>query len=98
VIAKVRRAAVVDGDEVEAGGAGGDDAEAAFSMESFLEALREEAATSAAYYGDAGLVMEEAPAEEGGAVDWTARPAADVLTELRKPGSELNWATFTIAQ
>jgi hypothetical protein len=89
---------VVDGDEVEAGGGGGQsDAEAAFSMESFLEALREEAATSAAYYGDAGLVMEEAPPEEGGPVDWTARPAAEVLAELRKPGAELNWATFTVA-
>jgi hypothetical protein len=47
VIDKVKRAAVVDGDEVHS--------EDPYSMENFMKALQEEAAASASFFGDSGL-------------------------------------------
>ena len=93
IIDKVRRAAIVDGDEVESTSSGD-----AYSLAAFMEALQEEAASSAAFFGDAGLVLqEEAPAPAAPVVPWTERAAADVLAELRKARAEINWAAFTLA-
>lgn len=81
VIAKVKKAAVVDGDEVSAAH---DDP---FSVENFLKALEEEAAASAAFFGDKGLQLSA-----GGGV----RTVAEVLAELHSPTGKSNWATFTV--
>lgn len=48
VIDKVKRAAVVDGDDVHS-------AEDPYSVENFMKALEEEAAASASFFGDSGL-------------------------------------------
>lgn len=88
VIDKVKRAAVVDGDEVS-------HQEDAFSVTAFLEALKEEAAASAGFFGDSGLVMAGASAG-GGAVDVSGVAAGDVITEMHRPGSEINWAVFQV--
>jgi len=87
VIDKVRRAAVVDGDEVSS-------SEDPFSVSAFLEALKEEAAASAGYFGDAGLVMEAGGG--GGAGDVAGVPAGDVIAEMHRAGSEINWAVFKV--
>lgn len=93
IIEKVRRAAIVDGDEVESTSSGD-----AYSLAAFMEALQEEASASAAYFGDAGLVLqEEAPKPAAPAVPWVERAAADIIAELRRPGAEINWAAFTLA-
>ena len=60
------------------------------------QALHEEASASAAFFGDAGLVLQEA-SDSAEPVDWTSRPAADVIAEMRRPGSDINWATFTLS-
>lgn len=82
----MRRAAVVDGDEVSS-------SEDPFSVSAFLEALKEEAAASAGYFGDEGLVLQAGGAG-GGAVDVAGVPAGDVIAEMHRPGSEINWAVF----
>ena len=80
IIDKVRRAAVVDGDDVHA-------AEDPFSVDKFMEALAEEAAASAPFFGDKGLQLT------GGA---GAKSAATLLAELRTAGAATNWVSFTI--
>ena len=83
VIDKVRRATPVDGSEVHAGGAPED----AYSMDAFLAALAEEAARSAATFGDSGLVI----AGGGGG----ARSAAAIIADIRGGGAT-NWGLFTV--
>jgi hypothetical protein len=84
VIDKVRRATAVDGAEVAAG------SEDAYSMEAFLASLKEEAAASAATFGDAGLVVA------GGGAGAT-RTASETIAELRAGGKgAINWALFTV--
>lgn len=86
VIDKVKRATVVDGDDIHS-------EEDAFTVSAFLEALKEEAAASAGFFGDAGLVME---GPGSGAVDVSGVSAAEILTEMHRPGSEVNWAVFSV--
>lgn len=78
VIDKVKRAAVVDGDDVKS-------AEDPYSVENFMKALQEEAAASAAFFGDSGLQL-------GG----TTKSAETLLKELRTHGSSTNWVAFTV--
>ena len=78
VIDKVRRATPVDGSEVHAGGAPED----AYSMDAFLAALAEEAAASAATFGDSGLVI-------AGGGD-SHKSAAATIADIRS-GSATNW-------
>lgn len=81
IIDKVKRAAVVDGDDVGTK-AGGEDP---YSVENFMKALQEEAAANAAFFGDSGLVM-------GG----VSKSADMIVKELRSPGATTNWALFTV--
>lgn len=81
VIDKVRRATPVDGSEVHAGGAPED----AYSMDAFLAALAEEAAASAATFGDSGLVI----AGGGDAHKSAAATIADI-----RGGSATNWGAL----
>ena len=81
----------MDGDEVESGDPD------AFSLEKFLEALTEEARANAAFFGDSGLVLENGGSGSSADTPWSARTAAEVVAEMRRPGTDLNWALFTYA-
>lgn len=52
-------------------------------------------AASAGYFGDAGLVMATG-GSGGGAVDVSGVAAGDVIAEMHRPGSEINWAVFQV--
>lgn len=54
-----------------------------------MAALAEEAAASAAFFGDKGLQVSGG----GGGGDKTV---TEVLAELRSKGTKTNWAAFTV--
>lgn len=84
VIDKVKRAAVVDGDEVST-------ADGVFSMESFMAALKEEAKANAAVFGDSGDIdFSEGGGGDGGP---PARPASEIVNDVHK--GALTWVLFT---
>jgi hypothetical protein len=80
VIDKVKRSTVVDGEDVHS-------AEEAYSVENFMNALKEEAAANAAFFGDA---------EGGGDAGAAGRAPGDLISEIRAGGA-VNWALFTVA-
>jgi len=84
IIDKVRRATRVDGDD--------DVSSDPYSVESFMAALKEEASASAAFFGDAGLVVSGGD----GAAGAETRTAEELVTSLRKPGSSTTWVAFTV--
>lgn len=83
IIDKVRRATAVDGDEVST--ADGDP----FSVDKFMEALKEEAAASGDFFGDSGLVVGEGSSA-------TTKSAETLIKELHTAGHATNWVAFTV--
>lgn len=83
VIDKVRRAAVIDGDDVGAG----EDANP-FSMESYLSALAEEMAATADMFGG------DEPDTASGS---TSLDFEQTLRDLRSDNGNLNWGLFELA-
>ncbi|KAA0145774.1 hypothetical protein FNF29_08394 [Cafeteria roenbergensis] len=74
IIDKVRRSAVVDGGAADAD-------EDPYSLESFMKALREEAAANAEFYGESA----------DAAADDSEHPFASTLASVHASGSGYNW-------
>ena len=81
VIDKVRKATVVDGDDTESKTAD------PFSVESFMEALAEEQAANAEFFGDSG---------DGSEVSTVAVDMRKVLDDLHKADGVHNWLLFEV--
>jgi hypothetical protein len=78
----VKKATVVDGDDVDA-------SSDAYSVENFMKALEEEAKANAAFFGDSGDVFSGGGGGSGG------RTPEQTIALVRKTDSPMNWCYFT---
>jgi Cofilin/tropomyosin-type actin-binding protein len=104
VIEKVRRTAVIDGDEVQSKAKGASDTAHTneITVESFMQSLKEEASSSAAFFGDTGNLEElQRAVEEGdeaieeGPKAYARKSPQEVAKELLSTEESISWALFT---
>ena len=84
IIEKIKRSTAVDG-SVDVG------SEDPYSVDAFMNALKEETAASGEFFGDKGVVVTE-----GGSAAAPQKSVETLLAEMQVPGSALTWVSFSV--